>query len=346
MITIDGSHGEGGGQILRTALALSTVTGKAVEIVNVRANRAKPGLQPQHLTGVLACAAIAHADIEGASLNSTRLAFAPRRIAGGEYVFDVEQTIGRGSAGSVALILQAVLLPLCRADAPSRLILRGGTHVSRSPSIQYLDAVFLPTVRMMGVQADLDLVRWGFYPIGKGEVVARIVPAPRLTPLRLDEPGALKAITGVSAVANLPLSIAERQKQAALALLQSKGHTADIRVQSAPAVGRGTACFLKAELEHGAAGFAALGEIGKRAETVGREAAEACLAFLNTGASVDKHLADQLLPYLVLAEGPSSVTTEEVTSHLLTNRWVIGHFVEREVRVKGALGERGRLTVA
>ena len=111
MITIDGSYGEGGGQILRTALALSTVTGKAVEIVNVRANRTKPGLQPQHLTGVLACAAIAHADIEGASLNSTRLAFAPRRITGGEYVFDVEQTIGRGSAGSVALILQAVLLP-------------------------------------------------------------------------------------------------------------------------------------------------------------------------------------------------------------------------------------------
>ena len=346
MIMIDGSYGEGGGQILRTALALSAITGKAVEIVNVRANRTKPGLQPQHLTGVLACAAIANADIEGASLNSTRLAFAPRRITGSEYVFDVEQTIGRGSAGSVALILQAVLLPLCQADAPSRLILRGGTHVNRSPSIQYLDAVFLPTVRMMGVQADLDLVRWGFYPIGKGEVVSRVTPAPRLTPLWLDEPGALKRITGVSAVANLPLSIAERQKQAALALLQSKGLAAAIRLLSAPAVGRGTACFLKAELEHGAAGFAALGEIGKRAETVGREAAEACLAFLKTGASVDKHLADQLLPYLVLAEGPSSVTTEEVTSHLLTNLWVVTHFVERAVRVEGALGEKGRIIVA
>ncbi len=346
MITIDGSHGEGGGQILRTALALSAITGKAVEIVNVRANRTKPGLQPQHLTGVLACAAIAHADLEGARLNSTHLAFAPRRITGGEYVFDVEQTIGRGSAGSVALILQAVLLPFCRADAPSRLILRGGTHVSRSPSVQYLDAVFLPTVRTMGVQADLDLVRWGFYPIGKGEVVARITPAPRLTPLRLDEPGALKAISGVSAVANLPLSIAERQKHAAITHLKSKGHTADIRIQSVPAVGRGTACFLKAELEGGAAGFAALGAIGKRAEQVGREAAQECLAFLKTGAAVDKHLADQLLPYLVLAEGSSSVTTEEVTSHLLTNLWVVTHFVDREVRVEGALGEKGRILVA
>ena len=201
-------------------------------------------------------------------------------------------------------------------------------------------------VRMMGVQANLVVVRWGFYPIGKGEVVARITPAPRLTPLRLDEPGALRAISGVSAVANLPLSIAERQKQAALALLKSKGHTADIRVVSAPAVGRGTACFLKAELEGGAAGFCCLGAIGKRAETVGREAAEECLAFLKTGAAVDKHLADQLLPYLVLADGPSSVTTEEVTSHLLTNLWVVAHFVEREVRVEGAPGEKGRLIVA
>ena len=343
MITIDGSYGEGGGQIVRTALALSSITGKAVEIINVRANRQKPGLQPQHLTGVLACAQIAKAEIEGATLNATRLAFSPRQIKGGEYVFDVEQTIGRGSAGSVALILQAVLLPLCRADSPSHLILRGGTHVSRSPSFQYLDEVFLPMVRTMGVQAELDLVRWGFYPIGKGEVIARVTPVPRLTPLSLEEPGELKRISGISAVANLPLSIAERQQHAALALLKSAGIAGDIRLLSAPAVGRGTACFLKAEVEHGAAGFCSLGAIGKRAETVGHEAAQECLDFLKTGTAVDKHLADQLLPYLALAEGPSSVTTEEVTSHLLTNLWVIGHFVEREVRVEGALGERGRL---
>ena len=345
MITIDGSYGEGGGQIVRTALALSSITGKAVEIINVRANRQKPGLQPQHLTGVLACAQIAKAEIEGATLNATRLAFSPRRIKGGEYVFDVEQTIGRGSAGSVALILQAVLLPLCRADSPSHLILRGGTHVSRSPSFQYLDEVFLPMVRTMGVQAELDLVRWGFYPIGKGEVIARVTPVPRLTPLSLEEPGALKRISGVSAVANLPLSIAERQQHAALVLLKSAGIAGDIRLLSAPAVGRGTACFLKAEVEHGAAGFCSLGAIAKRAETVGHEAAQECLDFLKTGTTVDRHLADQLLPYLVLVEEPSSVTTEEVTSHLLTNLWVIGHFVDREVRVEGALGEQGRLIV-
>lgn len=346
MITIDGAHGEGGGQIVRTALALSAITGKAVEIINVRANRKKPGLQPQHLTGVLACAQIAKADIEGASLNSARLVFSPRRISGGEYVFDVEQTIARGSAGSVALVLQAILLPLCRADSPSHVILRGGTHVSRSPSFQYLDQVFLPMVRTMGVQAELDLVRWGFYPIGKGEVIARTIPAPRLTPLRIEEPGALKRISGVSAVANLPLSIAERQKHAALTLLKSAGLAGDIRVLSAPAVGRGTACFLKAEVEHGTAGFSSLGALGKRAETVGHEAAHECLAFLKTGAAVDKHLADQLLPYLALAEGPSSVTTEEVTTHLLTNLWVITRFLEREIRVEGALGEKGRVIMA
>lgn len=346
MITIDGSYGEGGGQIVRTALALSCVTGRPVEIVNVRANRRNPGLQPQHLTAVLACARIARADVTGAALGSTRLVFSPGRIVGGEYAFDVEETAGKGSAGSVSLVLQAILLPLSRADSPSRVILRGGTHVSRSPSVHYLSDVFLPAVRRVGIQADVDLVRWGFYPIGKGEIAVRVTPSPDLNGLTWDKPGPVTSVSGISAVANLPRAIAERQKDAASRVLRAAGVACDIRTVEAPAVGRGTACFLEAKLRDGAGGFGSLGEIGKRAETVGREAADECVAFVKSGAAVDRHLADQLLPYLALARGSSTFTTEAVTQHLLTNRWVIRHIVDREVVVEGTVGGRGRVSVA
>jgi RNA 3'-terminal phosphate cyclase (ATP) len=346
MITIDGAYGEGGGQIVRTALALSCVTGRAVEIVNVRKNRSKPGLQPQHLTGVLACALIGRAKVEGAALGSDRLLFSPARVTGGEYAFDVEQTAGKGSAGSVSLILQAILLPLSRADTPSRVVLHGGTHVPLSPSVQYLSDVFLPALRLLGIRAEIELIRWGFYPIGKGEIIARIEPSPDLRGLAWDKPGQVARVSGVSAVANLPRHIAERQRDAATQALATANVEADIRLVEAPSIGRGTFCFLRTESRHGAGGFGALGAIGKRAEIVGREAAEECLTFVQSGAAVDRHLADQLLPYLVFAHGPSTLTTEAVTTHLLTNRWVIRHFVDRQVSVEGELEAAGRIVVA
>lgn len=345
MITIDGSYGEGGGQIVRTALALACVTGRAVRIDHVRKNRSKPGLQPQHLTGVLACAHISRASVEGAVLGSNRLVFSPGRITGGEYAFDVEQAAGKGSAGAVSLILQAALLPLSRADAPSRIVLHGGTHVPRSPSVQYVSEVFLPTVRAIGIHADIELIRWGFYPIGKGEVVARVEPSRDLRGLTRDKPGPIARVSGVSAVANLPRTIAERQRAAATEALRAAGIETDIRLIDAPAVGRGTVCFLRADGHHATGGFSSLGAIGKRAEVVGREAAEECLTFLKSGAAVDRHLADQLLPYLALARGPSTITTEAVTTHLLTNLWVIRHFVDREIVVEGELGAKGQIVV-
>jgi RNA 3'-terminal phosphate cyclase (ATP) len=345
MMTIDGSYGEGGGQIVRTALALSCVTERAVEIVNVRANRKNPGLQPQHLTGVLACAQIAGAEVDGAALGSRRLIFTPGRITGGDYSFDVEQTAGKGSAGSVSLILQAILLPLSRASEPSRIVLRGGTHVSRSPSVHYLTDVFLPTIRRLGIQADVELVRWGFYPIGKGEAIARITPSPDLKGLTWDKPEPITRVSGISAAANLPRHIAERQQDAATRVLEAAGVACDIRIVDAPATGRGTTCFLRTDVQGGAGGFGALGAIGKRAEIVGREAAEECLTFVKNHAAVDRHLADQLIPYLALAHSPSIITTEEITTHLLTNLWVIRQVVEREVRVEGELGEKGRVVV-
>jgi RNA 3'-phosphate cyclase len=225
-------------------------------------------------------------------------------------------------------------------------VLHGGTHVPLSPSVQYLSDVFLPALRLLGVHAEIDLVRWGFYPIGKGEVTARIEPSTDLRGLTWDRPGPIARISGTSAVANLPSHIADRQRAAASEALTAAGLETDIRLIDAPAVGRGTFCFLTAESHHCAGGFGSLGAIGKRAEVVGREAAEECLAFVKSGAAADRHLADQILPYLALAHGPSTLTTEAVTSHLLTNLWVIQHFVDRDVRVEGVAGASGRIAVA
>ncbi len=346
MLKLDGSYGEGGGQILRTAFSLSCITGKPVEIYNIRAARKKPGLQPQHLTGVLGCAEIARAEVVGAELNSTRLVFIPKKHKGGEYLFDVEKTVGKGSAGSITLLLQAILLPLCLANGPSRLILRGGTHVTWSPSFHFFNEVLLPTLRKTGIQTHAELKQWGFYPIGKGEVSVEITPVKRLMPLQLENRGNLKRISGLSAAANLPAHIAQRQKEAALNLLRNEGYEADIEIVEAAAIGRGTFCFINPEFENGIAGFGALGEIHKRAETVGEEAARAFLDYMKSGAAVDLHLADQILPYLALAEGSSSYTTQEITRHLLTNIWVVQQFLEREIRVEGELKQAGRVTIS
>ncbi len=345
MLELDGSYGEGGGQILRTALSLSCITGNPVEIYNIRANRKNPGLQPQHLTGVLGCAEIAGAEVQGAELYSTHLRFTPGKISGGERLFDVEKTAGKGSAGSVTLLLQAILLPLCFAKSPSRLILRGGTHVPWSPSFHYFDEVLLPTLRKMGVQVQAELKQWGFYPIGKGEVMVEIAPVKGLRPLQMEDRGRLRGITGFSAVANLPLSIAQRQKDEALHLLGNEGYEVSLEVAEGPAVGRGTFCFIKPEFEHCVAGFGALGEIHKKAEIVGEEAAKGFLAYMNSGAAVDLHLADQILPFLAMAKGSSSYTFQEITRHLLTNIWVVQKFLEREVIVEGEIGKAGRVTI-
>lgn len=345
MLTIDGSYGEGGGQILRTALSLSCVTGRPVEIFNIRANRKRPGLQPQHLTVVLACRDISNAEIHGAELNSRSLVFIPQEIKGGEYLLDVEKTAGKGSAGSVTLILQAVLPPLCLVKSPSRLILKGGTHVPWSPPFHYCNEILIPFLKRIGAMIELRLERWGFYPLGKGEASAYINPTHTFAPLHIKERGKLKKISGLSSVANLPISIAQRQKDALLNLLRKSGIEPPVEVIEAPSIGKGTFCFIKAEFENSMAGFASLGAIGKKAETVGEETANGFLDFMNSNAAVDLHLADQIVPYLAMAEGKSSFTVQRITRHLLTNIWVVQQFFKREIEVEGALGESGRITI-
>ncbi len=345
MIEIEGSYGEGGGQVLRTSLALSAITGQPVRVVEIRAGRRKPGLRPQHLTGVRAIARVCDAEVEGARLNSQEVTFEPRsKPKGGEYTFDVAQAAKGGSAGSVSLIFQTVALPLVFAQGASKLTLRGGTHVAWSPPYDYLKRVYLPTLARMGAQAKVNVRKWGWYPIGGGEVEAWVEgqgPDAVLAGLDLRERGDLLRVRGLSASSNLPKHIRKRQEGAALQMLRANGVNARLEVMDAPSKGTGTVVFLWAEFEHVVAGFTSLGERGKPAERVAEEAAQDLLEYLHSDTALDRYLADQLVLPMALAEGPSQFSTEEVTRHLLTNAWVVNHFFPGRVEVEGQEGRPG-----
>jgi RNA 3'-terminal phosphate cyclase (ATP) len=342
-LQIDGDYGEGGGQILRTTLSLSCLLKKPVEITNIRKGRRIPGLQPQHLTSVNACKSISEAEVEGNKLQSLTLKFSPQKIKGGDFTFNVAEE--KRSAGSTSLILQAILLPLSLAEQSSHITLLGGTHVPWSPPFDYLKEVFLPMVRKIGCQVELQIKKWGWYPKGGGEVHCTIHPAEKLLPLNLTERGKLLNLTGISVVSNLPTPIAERQKNQALKILRERDFSPEIKILQAPSIGQGTFFFLRAEFENSVAGFGVLGEIGKRAEKVAKEACQEFLEFIETKAAIDPHLADQLIPYLVLTDGQSSFTVSRISKHLLTNVWVVQQFLPTKITVEGDEGKEGKVII-
>ena len=337
MLVLDGSYGEGGGQILRTGLSLAALTSTSVRLLNIRKGRAKPGLRPQHLTAVRALARITRAELTGDSIGSTSLTFSPQGMYPGSYVFDVAETTG--SAGSVSLVAQTLLPVLVFAQSPSTLTIKGGTHVPMSPPAHYLAAVFLPALREMGVRADLTITNWGFYPQGGGEIVLQVQPVRQLTSVSWTAPPQAETFQGLSAAANLPEHVRQRQSRS---VHQHLGWPLPIREEDAQSLGKGSFVFLWGP--H--AGFAALGARGKPAEQVGEEAAQALKKFLASGAGVDCHLADQIALYTALAQGWSTFTTDMSTSHFLTNVWVIEHFLQVRFEVMGLPHEKGTISLA
>ncbi|MGC9358584.1 MAG: RNA 3'-terminal phosphate cyclase, partial [Anaerolineae bacterium] len=223
LLTIDGSYGEGGGQILRSSLTLSALAGKPVRLINVRAGRSKPGLRPQHVTAIRALATISGATVEGDALGSQTLTFQPgEKARPGDYTFDVADAAPGGSAGSVTLILQSILLPLALASGPSRVTLRGGTNVPGSPPDLYIEQVYLPMMGKMGVRAEIAVRRRGFYPRGGGELIVQIPGDASLQPLDLMEPGALQKVRGDAFVSDLPSHIPQRMTNRARGLLNQQ----------------------------------------------------------------------------------------------------------------------------
>jgi RNA 3'-terminal phosphate cyclase (ATP) len=347
-VEIDGSLGEGGGQVLRTALALATLTGRAVRLTQIRAGRERPGLAPQHLACVRALAALCDAELEGAGLRSTELSFAPRAPArAGNYAFDVAESARGGSAGSATLVFQCVLLPLALAGEPSEVRVKGGTHVPWSPPYDYLAEVFLPAMERCGARVLSRLVAWGFYPVGRGQMSAQILPLPEngIEPLSIEARGALTRIHGRAVACNLPAHIADRMAKRARSLLTDLEVPCEVTPERVRGNGPGAGIFLTAEYEHAAAGFSALGERGRASERVAEEACAALVAHDEAGAPVDPHLADQLLLPMALARSRSSLRTSRVTRHLSTNAEVIRAFLPVAIAIDGEEGEPGEIEV-
>ena len=330
LLQVDGSLGEGGGQVLRTALALSAVTGRPCEVTNIRAGRPKPGLAPQHRTAVLALAEICEADVQGAELRSCRVVFRPGRVRPGAYRFDV------GTAGSTALLLHALYLPLsARAQEESRLTLRGGTHVEWSPTFDYLSSCWVPMAAAAGLRLSVSMARAGYYPEGGGEIAATIAPCEGFRAVDWAERGRLRALRIRSGVANLSAEIARRQAAAAReALRAAKLLVEDVETVEREAAGKGSDLAIVAEYENARAAFTALGRRGRRAEEVGEEAARAFLRHHRSRACLDPRLADQALLPLALAARGSRFTTSAVTDHLRTNAEVLSLFVDLTLRIE------------
>jgi RNA 3'-phosphate cyclase len=339
MIQIDGSLGEGGGQILRSALTLSIMSGQPFSIKNLRENRSQPGLRPQHLKAVQAAREISQAEVEGADLDSRSLEFHPRTIRPGRYKYDI------GTAGSTSLVLQTIFLPLSRAKVASTVTITGGTHVPASPCFHYLDFQWLPFLRRMGFEATLSQELAGFFPEGGGKVLATIRPNREVNPVNLLQRGELLQIRGLSASANLDRKIAERQRSQVLRRLGDRYLINDLRVVEMPARSKGTMILLLAEFEFSQACYFALGAPGKPAERVADEAVDSLLEFMQADGAVDEYLADQILLPLAFAREKASLRTSRITNHLLTNAIVIMQFLSTRIEIEGAVGGPGWVSI-
>ncbi|MGK7917953.1 MAG: RNA 3'-terminal phosphate cyclase [Prochloraceae cyanobacterium] len=339
MINIDGSYGEGGGQILRTCLSLATITGQSIRIDRIRAGRKKPGLAAQHITSVRAAASVCQARVEGDRLGSMTLEFIPTcSPQAGKYVFDVTEAREGGSAGAVTLILQTILLPLALADGSSVVTLRGGTHVAWSPPVTYVEQVYLPMLSQMGVRSRIQLRAWGWYPQGGGEVELQVTGIETLQGIQLLDRGRLRQVKGLAVVTELPSHIPQRMASRAENLLQElKERDSACKIKIQPLRERGIApgagIFLTAEYEGSLAGFDALGRQGLPAERVAQMATEEFLDFHLSQAPVDKFLADQLLLPAALASEASQYQVAEISSHLRTNAWAIAQFALARIAI-------------
>ncbi len=325
MIEIDGSYGEGGGQILRTSIALSSLLKKPVRIFNIRANRPKPGLAPQHFAGIKAMCDLCDAKVEGLAVGSREVIFSPKEIKAGKYEIDIK------TAGSISLILQTVLLPCLFAEGDVELKIKGGTDVKFAPPIDYVKNVLAAVLRKMGAKVDIEVLKRGYYPRGGGVVKVFIKPIKELKPIELLKRGKLIGIEGVAHSLNLPCHIVEREAISASRILEKNGFKADIKLECKRNFSQGTGITLWAKYENTVLGSSSLGEKGKRAEIVGEEAAKNLLEEIKSSATVDVHLADQLIPFVAIAGGKSVYTVRELTNHLKTNIFIVEKILEKKI---------------
>ncbi len=319
MIELDGATGEGGGQILRTALTLAMITGQPFRITNIRANRPKPGLMRQHLVAVQAAAQVCDADIGATGIGSQTLEFAPKKIKGGEYKFAI------GSAGSCTLVLQTLMPALLFADTPSVIHITGGTHNAMAPPAQFLQRAYGSVLAKMGATLDIRLTRFGFYPAGGGEIIAGIQPCKQLQPIELMQRGERVSCHAESFVAGVPVNVAKRELECIGTAMGWDESQLLVRGLSADQ-GPGNALLVTLEYEHATDVFCAFGEKTVRAETVAKNVITEVRHYIASRAAIGEHLADQIILPFALAGG-GGFTTNQVSQHALTNATVIEKFL-------------------
>ena len=346
MIEIDGAYGEGGGQILRTAVSLSALILKPIRITNIRAGRPKPGLKRQHIAGIEVAGKIVDAKIRGLEVGSTTIEFVPRERRGGILSYDV------GTAGSISLVLQATLPPAVLSPDPITFKLRGGTDVKWSPPIDYLHNVFAQVLGMLGTKIQINQKKRGHYPRGGGEVTCEVTPVNNINPVEAVQLGNLTGVGGISHCVRLPSHIAERQAAAAEEMIlkqleiEPKIKRESYQKGKDPHLGPGSGIVIWAESEQGIRiGADALGERDKSAENVGKEAASQLVKELSTSMAIDSHLCDMLIPYLAISTGTSRIGVTNVTSHLTTNIWAVKQILGTRIRLEGEIGEPGIVVV-
>lgn len=331
VLQIDGSFGEGGGQIIRTSVSLAAMTGRAVEIFNVRAKRTRPGLQPQHLAAVRAAATLCGAQLSGDAVGSQFLSFKPQHsVAAGEYSFDI------GTAGAAPLVVQTVLVPLLLAGGASTVQVAGGTHLPHSPPVEYLEQIYLPILARAGTDVGLEYSKAGFYPRGGGQIKVRILRtgAEVLAPLDISERGKLESLRGSVITSNLPDHVAQRGAETVEKAMKAVGRKIALEHRDKPSAGPGAAVVIAARCQTGLAAFTGIGEVRKPMEKVAEAPCREFMQWWKSGAACDEHLADQLVLPLAFARGRSHWTTPVVSEHLRTVLWVVQQFVPVESTIE------------
>ena len=342
MLIIDGSFGEGGGQILRTSVAMAAITETPVRIRNIRSNRPTPGLSAQHLTAIEAVASLTDAEVSGLTLRSTEVTFVPGEIKGGAYRLDI------GTAGSISLLLQCLIPVALHSPETVLFDITGGTDVNWSPPIDYLRHVTLPALALAGCGVEIEVLRRGYYPRGGGQIRAVITPS-RISGVDFERMDA-NTVYGCSHASRLPEHVTKRQRDAAATRLEAHGYAADIVTERKPAAPKGSKGHKGSEngkgsrggsgstgsgitLWCGLMGGSALGERRKPAEVVGSDAADSIIKELDSGASVDVYLADQLIPYMAIVRS-GSFTVRELSLHTKTNIRVCEQFTDAKFEIE------------
>src|SRR2546425_1454454 len=344
MIEVDGSYGEGGGQVLRTAVALGAVLSKEIHVFNIRAGRAEPGLRPQHMTGVKAAAELCSANLQGLEVGATEFVLKPGKLKAGNFRFDV------GTAGSVTLVLQTLMPILAFAPGPVQLEIAGGTDVKWSPPVDYVRLITLPILKKIGYRGELELVRRGHYPKGGGLVKFSSGGPSKLHAMNHEKPGIVSKVYGISHAVALPRHVAERQAAAARKSLEEAklpSPSIDVEVvDDRRQLSLGSGIVLFAETQNGhILGSDALGERGRPAEEVGSSAGRILAEEVESGAMLDRHMGDMIIPYLVLARGASEVSVSRVTQHTMTNVKVAEWLTETTFNLEGQVDQPGTLQV-